>query len=329
MGYDSFAQDSQQDADVVEAKQAEIKDLQGSIAELQKQVNKLNGEINALKPVVHWKKGGFQAINLNQVGLQNWSKGGINSTSITLLGNVYANYKDEKWTWDNNLNMAYGLLKNKGEELRKNEDKIDLTTKIGKKAGAKLNWAALGRLETQFAPGFDFADPDSNRPVVSRFFAPAFVKVSVGIDYKPTKNLSLFISPAAGKYTIVMDDSIAAMNLYIPETSSNNKFRPEFGALVSALYNNPNLTKTIGIRSNLELFNNFTDENRPNRKNIDVDWQTMLDIKLGKYLGANIFTHFIYDDDVRIEIDPEGQPGKRSAALQIKEVFGIGFSYKF
>lgn len=313
----------------IQAKKKEIEDLQTSIKQLQSQVDALKGEVTALEPVIHWKKGGFQAVNFNQVGLNNWSKGGVSSSSITLLGNLFANYKDEKWTWENNLNMAYGLLKNRGEDLRKNEDKIDFTTKVGKKATDKLNWAALGRLETQFAPGFDFADPDSNRPVVSRLFAPAFVKLSLGIDYKAGKNLALFVSPAAGKYTFVMDDSIAAMNLYIPETANNNRVRAEFGALVSAIYDNPKLTKNIGVRSALELFNNFTDPNTPNRRNIDVDFQTMFDIKLGKYLGANIFTHFIYDDDIKIELDPEGAPGEKSAALQIKEVFGIGFSYKF
>jgi hypothetical protein len=155
------------------------------------------------------------------------------------------------------------------------------------------------------------------------------LKVSIGVDYKPFKQLSLFVSPASGKYTFVMDDSIAAMNLYIPVTSDNNRVRAEFGALMSVTYANPKLTKTIGIRSTLELFNNYTDPNKPNRKNIDVDWQTMFDIKLGKYLGANIFTHLIYDDDIKIETDPENTPGEKTAILQVKEVFGIGFSYKF
>lgn len=325
ISFSSFAQNEA----AIAAKTQEIKDLQKSIAELQTKVKATQAEITALKPVVYWKTGGFQAINFNQVGLQNWSKGGVSSSSVTLLGNVFANYKDDKWTWENNLNLAYGLLKNRDEDLRKNEDKIDFSTKVGKRATEKINWAALGRLETQFAPGFDFADPDSNRPVISRIFAPAFVKLSLGIDYKPNKNLSLFISPAAGKYTFVLDDSIAAMNLYIPVTAKDNRVRAEFGALVSAVYDNPKLTKTIGVRSTLELFNNFTDANLPNRKNVDVDWQTMFDIKLGKYLGANLFTHLVYDNDVKIEVDPEGQPGKKSPALQLKEVFGIGFSYKF
>jgi hypothetical protein len=325
LSFSSFAQNEA----AIEAKSQELKDLEKSIADLQALANATKAEIKAMEPIVKWKTGGFQAVNFNQVGLQNWSKGGISSSSVTLLGNVFANYKAGNWSWENNLNMAYGLLKNKDEDLRKNEDKIDFSTKVGKKATDKINWAALGRLETQFAPGYDFTDADSNRPVISRLFAPAFVKLSLGIDYKQFKHLSVFISPAAGKYTFVLDDSIAEMNLYIPTTADNNRVRAEFGALVSAVYNNPKLSKTIGVRSTLELFNNFTDGNEPNRQNIDVDWQTMFDIKLGKYLGANLFTHLVYDNDVKIEVDPEGQPGKKSPILQVKEVFGIGFSYKF
>jgi hypothetical protein len=313
----------------INVKNQELKELETILADVQKNIEGKKGEIKALQPVVHWEKGGFQAANLNQVALQNWSKGGVSSSSLTLLANYFANYKSDDLTWENNLNLAYGLLKNKDEVLRKNEDKIDFSTKLGKKATPKINYAILGRLESQFAPGYDFADPDSSRPVISKIFAPAFLKLSLGIDFRPNKQLSLFISPASGKYTFVMDDSIAAMNLYIPTTSKNNRVRAEFGALVSAIYANPKLSKSIGIRSTLELFNNFTDPNTQNRKNIDVDWQTMFVIKLGKYLGANVFAHLVYDDDIKIEVDPEQSPGKKSAVLQVKEVFGIGFSYKF
>ncbi len=221
------------------------------------------------------------------------------------------------------------MIQNKGEDVRKNEDKIDLISKVGRKATEKINWAAFARLETQFANGFDFAAPEEDRPIISKFLAPAYLKATAGIDWKPTPALSLFISPFAGKFTIVNDDSIAAMNLYIPETSDNINFRSEFGALASAVYQNAEILKNMGLRSRLELFNNYTDPNKPNRQNIDVDWQTMIDIKLGKYLGANIFTHVIYDHDTKIQIDPENNPERVGARTQFKEVFGLGFSYKF
>jgi hypothetical protein len=321
----SFAQNEAQ----IAAKKIELTSAQAELAAAQAKIDAINGQIKSLQPIQKWDQGGFQAVNFNQVGLTNWSKGGVNSISITALGNLYANYKHANWSWENNLDLAYGVLKNQGESLRKNEDKIDLMTKVGRRATNQINWAAFARLETQFAEGFDFNAPEENRPIISKFMAPGYLKASAGIDYKPTPQLTFYISPLAGKVTIVSDDSIAAQRLYIPATTENEKFRAEFGALASALYQNKKILPNMGLRSRLELFNNYTDANKPNRKNIDVDWQTMLDIKLGKYLGANVFTHVIYDQDTKIEIDPENKPGVTGSRTQFKEVFGLGFSYKF
>lgn len=48
-------------------------------------------------------------------------------------------------------------------------------------------------------------------------------------------------------------------------------------------------------------------------------------MKINQYLSANISTHLIYDDDVMIK-NSEGIMGAR---VQFKEIFGIGFAYKF
>jgi len=324
----SFYTNAQNEAAIVE-KEAELKKLVASMDSLTKLKGNIEGAIKALKPVQKWQTGGFQSLNFNQVGLNNWSKGGVNSISITALGNLFANYKFNNWSWENNLDLAYGLIKNEGEELRKNEDKIDLMTKVGRRASKRFNWAAFARLETQFAEGFDFASPEEDRPVISNFFAPAYLKATAGIDYKPDDKISIYISPFAGKFTFVNDDSIAAMRLYIPDEVENPNFRSEFGAMLSATYQNKEVIKNLGLRSRLELFNNYTDPNRPNRKNIDVDWQTIIDMKFAKYFGANLFTHLIYDHDTKVEIDPENQPGRTGVRTQFKEVFGVGFSYKF
>jgi len=320
---------SAQNEAAIAAKTAELEQVQSTIDSLAKLKGNLEGAIKALKPIQKWQTGGFQSVNFNQVGLTNWSKGGVNSISVTALGNLYANYKFKNWSWENNLDLAYGLIKNEGEEFRKNEDKIDLITKVGRRASKQFNWAAFARLETQFAEGFDFAAPEDDRPVISNFFAPAYLKTTAGLDYKPNGNISIYISPFAGKFTFVSDDSIAARRLYIPEEVDNPNFRSEFGAMVSATYQNKEIIKNLGLRSRLELFNNYTDPNRPNRRNIDVDWQTIIDMKFAKYFGANLFTHLIYDHDTKVEIDPENQPGRTGVRTQFKEVFGVGFSYKF
>lgn len=321
----------------LEAKEKELAQLQEQQKATKASIDKVKAEIAALKPPVYWKKGGFTSLNFNTVGLTNWAAGGVQANSVTALGNLYANFKKDKISWDNNLDLAYGLIQNEGEKFRKNEDKIDLLSKVGYKATNKLNYAALANFKSQFQPGYDFGDPDPERPVISRFMAPAFINVSLGFDYKFTDYLSVYVSPAAGKFTIVNDDSIAAMNIYIPSLTDaqgvqfyNDRFRAEFGAYLNAIFQK-DLGNSVNLKSRLDLFNNYTDKNNANRKNIDVNWENTLNFKLTKFIGASLFTHLIYDNDTNIPtaFDENDEPIAYGPRTQFKRVFGVGFSYKF
>jgi hypothetical protein len=314
----------------LEEQKKKLKEAQAEKDKIEAQIKAIKGNIQALTPPVIWKKGGFGSVNFNQVGLNNWAAGGVQSISLTTIGNLYANYKKDNVRWDNNLDLAYGVVQNEGENLRKNEDKIDFSTKLGIKAAKNLDYAAMVNFKSQFAPGFDFGNESEDRPMISRFMAPAFILASLGFDYRPTDYLSLYISPATGKFTVVNDDSIAAMHLYIPESAPNANFRAEFGALATAIFEKK-LSENIKLRSRLDLFNNFTDPNKTNRENIDVNWETNFNMKLGKYIGLSLFTHVIYDDDIDVplEFNNEGETVKAGPRLQFKEVFGIGFSYQF
>lgn len=328
----SMAQESE-----LEAKQKELSSLEADLKEKQAKIAGLKAEIKGLKPPVYWKKGAFTALNFNSLGLTNWAAGGVEANSVTAIGNVFANYSKGKLHWINNLDLAYGLIQNKGEDLRKNEDKIDYLTKLTYRPSKRLGYAVLVNYKSQFAPGYDFNDSDPERPVISRFMAPAYIQTSIGIDYKVNKVLSLYFSPAAGKFTVVNDDSIADMNIYIPALLDdngrqfyNNNFRAEFGIFLNALYNQ-DFGENLNVRSRLDLFNNWTDKNAANRENVDVNWETMVNMKLTKYIGISLFGHLIYDNDVAVptEFDVDGNPIAFGPRTQFKRVFGLGFSYKF
>ncbi|MFT5723359.1 MAG: hypothetical protein ACI9JN_000469 [Bacteroidia bacterium] len=320
---------AQQDSSVIAKKTQELAAAKVALATAQAKVDAISGELKAMEPVLKWKSGRVLSVNFNQGSFNNWSLGGVNAISATALANGFANYKFENWTWDNNLDLAYGVLKNKDENVRKNEDKIDLQSKVGRRVSKKLSWASLTRFESQFDNGYDFNNADDNRPVISKFMSPAYLKLSLGIDFKPNGKLSMYVSPAAGKWTFVTDDSIAAQAIYIPKDHVNPNRRGEFGALTSFVYQDKAIMKNVGLRTSLELFNNYTDIIKENRGNIDVDWQVRFDIKLGKYLGANLFTHLKYDHDTKIEYDPTNNPGAKGPRTQFKELLGLGFQYKF
>lgn len=314
----------------LEEQKKKLQEAQTEKEILEAKIKALKGNIQTLTPPVIWSKGGFGSVNFNQVGLTNWAAGGVQSISLTTIGNLYANYKKDKVRWSNNLDLAYGVVQNEGEGFQKNEDKIDFSTKLGIKAAKNLEYAVMVNFKSQFAPGYDFGNSSEERPVISRFLAPAFILTSVGFDYRPTEYLSLYLSPATGKFTVVNDDSIAALFLYIPESAPNSNLRAEFGALATVNFEKK-LAENIKLRSRLDLFNNFTNPNKSNRRNIDVNWETNFNMKLGKYIGLSLFTHVIYDDDISVplEFNEAGKTIKSGPRLQIKEVFGIGFSYQF
>jgi hypothetical protein len=223
--------------------------------------------------------------------------------------------------------------------LRKNEDRIDFTSIFGKRISNRFNYAARINFLSQFASGFDFTNPgidDKERAVISRFMAPAFLNASIGIDYHLTKHLSIFASPLSGKFTFVMDDSIADANIYIPATTDaqgvqyyNNNFRAELGAMLNFMYQR-DFWKRYNIKSNLNLFNNFTDVNTANRKNIDVVWITELNIKVTEYIGMRLFTHLIYDNDIALTRFNENKEAiGEGPGTQFMRMFGIGFSKNF
>ncbi|MDB4173347.1 DUF3078 domain-containing protein [Bacteroidia bacterium] len=323
----------------LETKKSELSTEEAILAATQAKIDALKAEIEKLTPEAHWAKGGFAALNFNSLGLTNWAAGGVESNSITAIGNIYRNYKKDKVAWVNNLDLAYGLIQNAGQGIRKNEDKIDLFSKVGYQASNKLNYAAIVNLRTQFAPGFDFSNdtiPDENRNAISDIFAPATILASLGMDYNFTDYFSVYLSPATGKFTIVADDDIAQQNIYIPvildennQPFYSNSFRPEFGASLNARFKK-DLTERINLTSTLNLFNNYTDVNKDNRKNIDVNWETMLNMKLTDYIGMSLYTNVIHDDDIKFQQFDEAGNAIHSVALtQFKRLLGVGFSYKF
>ena len=324
--------------DALQLKKQELENAKSSLTEAQKRVKTIEHEIIQLTPPVYWQKGGFGALNFNSLGLTNWAAGGVSANSVTAIGNIYRNYKKGKVEWRNNLDLAYGLIKNEGETLRKNEDKIDFLTKGNYGITDKLSYSSLLNFKSQFAPGFDFSDTtkdDNARDEISKFLAPAYLTTSIGLNYNFTDYFSVYISPATGKFTFVNDDSIAAQNIYIPATLDDNgvqfyndRYRAEFGALFNAQFKK-DLTKKINLTSTLNLFNNFTDVNTANRENIDVNWETMINMKLTEYIGVSFYTNLIHDNDVAVPLYEGNTIVGYGPRTQFKRLLGVGFSYKF
>lgn len=270
-----------------------------------------------------WKKGAVFSLNLSQVSLTNWSSGGQNSISINGLANMFAIYKMKKTSWENYLNLGYGLLKQgKESDFIKTDDKIEFVSKYGKKASKSWYYSALLSFNSQFTNGYNYPNDSVE---ISKFLAPGYVLGAVGMDYKPNKNFSSFIAPFTSKITIVNDKSLSDNGAFGIDTGK--VFRNEFGGYIRFAYNKE-ISKNIVFTTKLDLFSNYLH----NPQNIDINFETLINIKLNKFLSAVITTSLIYDDDIKIGIDTnnDGIIDKEvNSKIQFKEVLGIGLSYNF
>jgi hypothetical protein len=266
-----------------------------------------------------WKRGGVFAVNFTQASFTNWAAGGVNSVSGQTLFNLFANYKKGSTTWDNTLDMAYGLLQQgKSSLIRKTDDKFDFTSKYGRYAFAKVwYYSVLFNFKTQFSPGYTYPN-DTTKSRISDMLAPGYALLAIGLDYKPNDAFSLFLSPFTGRTTIVTAPLLSEVGAF--GVKPGETLRNEFGGYLRAQYRKDIMTN-VNLATKLELFSNYLD--RP--QNVDLNWEVLLSMKVNKYLSASINTQMIYDHDITI-LREDGSSGP---ALQFREVLGIGFSAKF
>ncbi len=265
----------------------------------------------------NWKLTGFFQQTMNQVAFTNWAAGGENSFASTTQVRFDANYAKNLYAWENYADLNYGIIKLADNPLRKNIDKIDVFSKLGRSINKQLSYTAIVNFQSQFDKGFKYPN---DSVVVSRFMAPGYLTTSLGIDYKPVNFLSIFFSPATGKITFVLDDDLSAQGAYGVDPGKN--LNPEFGALARIELNKEVVTN-VNVNSRIILFNNYTDSDVSNRKNTDVDWLTQINMPINTFLTVTAGFHLLYDHDIKIE----KEDGSVGPTTQMKQQFGIGFVY--
>lgn len=276
----------------------------------------------ATDTVEGWKTGGLFSLTFSQVSLTNWAAGGENSISVNGLVNLYANYLKNKTSWENTFDLGYGIL-NQGKENNwmKTDDKVELMSKYGRKASKNWYYSGLLSFKTQMTPGYNYPD-DSTK--ISNLLAPGYVLGAIGMDYKPSKKFSAFLAPFTSKITIVNDKDLSAAGAFGVDTGKT--IRTEFGGYIRLFYKT-DIQKNITLQTKLNLFSNYLH----NPQNIDINWETLIMIKVAKYITMNLTTTLLYDDDIKVAVDRnnDGVPDGMAVRTQFKEVLGVGFAYKF
>lgn len=283
----------------------------------------------------YWQVGGLSSLTFSQVSLTNWAAGGQNSAAVNFNYSMFADYNKDRTKWENSLDIAYGLIKQGTKDFDKSDDKVNLVTKYGYQINTNsTKWflSALLDFRTQFDKGFD---PEDDQTLISDFMAPGYLVIGTGVDFYPSEFLSLSYTPVTGKFTFVNVQELADRGDYgvdpavldadgVTIITPGKNSRAELGSFFRAKYQKKN------FESRLELFSNYIE----NFGNIDVNWQNALVVNLTKVLSANFFTQLLYDDDIKVGADDNGdgmidEATELKPRVQFKSVIGVGLSYQF
>ena len=293
---------------------------------------------NYLDSAKRWKQGGILTLNGQQVSLTNWFAGGQNSISGAVLANWFLDYKKGNTSWENNIELAYGIVKQgDNKQWWKNDDRIQFTSKIGQLAFNNWHYSCLIDFKSQFSPGYNYPNDST---LISDFLAPAFGLISLGMDYKPSENFSFYLAPASLRFTIVSNQVLADQGAFgvtraikqldtlnnLITIKNGKRSREEIGGYFKLMYRRV-VMENVDFSTTIELFSNYID----NPGNIDVNWTTLTTMKVNKYISANFSTHLIYDDDIKIseDKDQDGILDFNGPRIQFKQVLGVGLNFKF
>lgn len=266
-----------------------------------------------------WKVTGVTGLTGSQTYLSNWAAGGEDNMALSTYAKVNANYVKGRIAWGSALNAQYGRTWTEKYNT-KNLDNFNLSSKFGVTSmnSKKLYWTALADFKTQFDKGYTNPD-DPDSLYISKFFAPAYLNLALGADWKPLSWLSVFYSPLTGRLTFVQDDYLASQDLF--GIGVDKKFHAVLGMYLKTEVN-ANLTKILAIKSTLDLFTPYD----KTFGNIVVDWDLLLSAKLTQYISVTFNFGLKYDDRIQLK-DKEGNLiGPR---VQWKEMLGIGIAYNF
>ncbi len=272
------------------------------------------------KPIENWKRGGISGINFSNVGLSNWAGGGSDMISVTGFSLLFASFQDTAMSWDNTLDVGYGVVKQGKEDLKKSDDRLIFTSKYGYNATPTLLYTALLDFRTQFDLGYDYTKIDSitgKSILISDFMSPAYLNIGLGMNYRPDDYWQFFLSAISNRLIIVLNKELSAVGAY--GVNPGEKVFSQLGASANIQFQK-DVFENVNLRTRLNLFSAY------NRfSSVVVTSESALNLKVNSFINATFNLDIIYDDKVSIL----RSDGSKGPSTQIRHVIGIGIAYKF
>lgn len=151
-----------------------------------------------------WKFDGTVGLNAAATGLVNWAAGGKNNVNGIVYAKLHLLYHKDAIAWETNLDTDFGLtwIDQDEDAFQKSSDNIKLATKFGWEFKPTWYLTVLASFQSQYALGRSYET--GYNPIISKWLAPSYTDISVGIDWKKSYNgadFSIYLSPVAGRIT--------------------------------------------------------------------------------------------------------------------------------
>jgi hypothetical protein len=269
--------------------------------------------------VTHWKKKLDLGIHVNQASFSsNWTGGGVNSIGLNASFNYIAKYSRDRHSWDNEIGLQYGFVKNEGQGFRKTLDKIFLDTKYGYSLSGHWNLFTSLNFLSQFAPGYSYATDPSGVEIsslISDFLAPAFVTSAWGFEYHPGDFFRLRVSPFAPRLTVVRNPErfVATVGADPYGVIPPDDTRLEWLAFQLIAEYNKDVAENLNLKWRYAVFGNY--ETFEFDK-IDHRLEATIMAKVNKFINVSLGGIMLYDYD---QVDE----------IQMSQVLTLGFAYHF
>jgi hypothetical protein len=282
-------------------------------------MSSVEGQIIKPDTTSNWKRKFIFNFNLNQASFSsNWKAGGVNAIGFTSLLNYKFNYKKNRDSWDNEIDLLYGFVNNEGQGFRKTVDRIYLDTKYGYELSKKWSLFASLNFQSQFSKGFKYEDDANNieqEYLISDFLAPAFITGSVGFEYHPVEYFTLRLSPFSPRLTIVQDPTRFTETVgptpYGVDSTETTRF--EVAAFQAVAEFQKDIAENVNLKWRYMLYANYETFDLDK---IDHRFDLSLTGKVNRFIGVSVGGILIYDYDQDKEV-------------QLSQSLTIGFTYSF
>lgn len=248
----------------------------------------------------------------------NWYQGGNNA--LNALGNLFYHVKlneayHPNYLFETTAQYKLGINNAPDDEVHNyniSDDQFQINTTFGIKATKRWYYSFTGQFKTQLLNSYKSNSYDLS----SAFMSPGELTAGIGMTYAyanapQTVVFNASIAPISYNLITCINDKVDGSAWSI---KPGHKTLSKFGSTVEL-----NFTWKISynILYKTRLFG-FTDY-----ESFRADWENTLAFEINKFLTTQIYAHLRYDTKTPPSEDHNWKK------LQVKEIFSIGFAYKF